>query len=93
MPKFDQRALEKELQKALAVEYAKSYCKENNLSVEKLKKQMFKLLGNECAFAQRSPVEPKGLVNDGDTMPMVTLIIRHEDEKLHIEETEYTKIF
>lgn len=93
MHKNNQRKIEKDFQKALAIEYAKDYCKENNLSIEKLQTQRFILSGNECAFAQPSDVKPNGLTNDGDTMPKVTLIIKFENQQLKIEETEYTKIF
>lgn len=93
MKKISQRELEREFQKALAIEYVKDYCKKNNLSVDKLHGQRFVLCGNECAFAQPSDVKPNGLINDGDTMPKVTLIIKFECEQLKIEETEYTKIF
>lgn len=93
MQKNSQRKIEQDFQKALAIEYVKDYCKKNNLSVEKLQGQRFILSGNECAFAQPSDVKPKGLVNDRDTMPKVTLIIKFECEQLKIEETEYTKVF
>lgn len=93
MQEYNQRKIEKELQKALAIEYAKNYSMEHNLSLQKLQTQRFILSGNECAFAQPSDVKPNGLINDGDTMPKVTLIIKMENEQLNIEETEYTKIF
>lgn len=93
MEKMNQRKMEKELQKKLAIAYVQSYCIENNLSVEKLQEQRFILSCNECAFAQPSDVKPNGLINDGNTMPKVTLIIKLEDGKLEIIETEYTKEF
>ena len=93
MKNDNQRKNEQKLQKALAIEYARSYCINNNLSVEKLENQRFFLLNNECAFAQPSNVKPDGLINDKETMPKVTLIIRFENEKLAIQETEYTKLY
>lgn len=93
MEKINQKKMERELQKALAIAYLINFCKENNLSLEKLQSQSFVLSGNECAFAQPSSTKQNGLSNDGDTMPMVTLIIKYEDEKLVIEETKYTKEF
>ncbi len=93
MQKNNQRKIEKEFQKALAIEYVKNYCIEHNLSLSKLQTQRFVLSGNECAFAQRSDEKPNGLINDGDTMPKVTLVIKFEDNQLRIEETEYTKVF
>lgn len=69
------------------------FCLENNLSLEKLQSQRFILACNECAFAQPSDVKPNGLVNDAETMPKVTLIVRCEDGQLKIEETEYTMEF
>lgn len=92
MQKNNQRKIEKEFQKALAIEYVKNYCIEHNLSLSKLQTQRFVLSGNECAFAQRSDEKPNGLINDGDTMPKVTLVIKFEDNQLRIEETEYTKV-
>lgn len=89
----NQRKIENELQKALAVAYVTSFCIENHLSLEKLQSQRFVLSSNECAFAQPSNVKTNGLINDAETMPKVTLIIRHEDGQLKIEETEYTKEF
>lgn len=85
--------LEEELERALAIEYVKDYCREHNLSLQKLQTQRFALSANECCFAQPSDVEPKGLTNDRDTMPKATLIIRFEDERLKIVETEYTALF
>ena len=91
--KNSQRKMENELQKALAIEYVKNFCMEQNLSLQKLQTQKFVLSGNECAFAQPSDITPVGLINDGATMPKVTLVIKYEDELLKIEETEYTKKF
>ncbi|MBR1815907.1 MAG: hypothetical protein IJ763_04325 [Lachnospiraceae bacterium] len=93
MKKDNQKNMERELLKALAIEYVKSYCIENGLSYEKLRSQSFIFTCNECAFAQISNIEPKGLINDAETMPKVTLIIRHENDCLKIIETEYTKEF
>lgn len=93
MEKNNQRKIERAFQKALAIEYAKGYCKQNNLSVEKLQKQRFTLVCNECSFEQ--PIEINSneyeYVIDGDPEPQVTLIITYENEKLQIEETKYTK--
>lgn len=85
--------MQEELEKALAVEYAKKYCIEHGLSIEKLQMQRFVLSANECCFAQPSGVKPKGLTNDKETMPKVTLIIKFVDGQLQIEETEYTVQF
>ena len=54
MEKTNQRKMEKELQKALAIAYVTPFCLENNLSLEKLQLQRFILSCNECAFAQPS---------------------------------------
>ena len=93
MEKINQRKMEKELQKALAIAYVTPFCLENNLSLEKLQSQRFILSCNECAFAQPSDAKSNGLVNDAETIPKVTLIVRHEAGQLKIEETEYTKVF
>lgn len=93
MEKINQRKMEKELQKALAIAYVTPFCLENNLSLEKLQLQRFILSCNECAFAQPSGAKPNGLDNDAETMPQVTLIVKYEAGQLKIEETEYTKEF
>lgn len=93
MEKLNQRKKEKELQKALAIAYVTPFCIENNLSLKKLQSQRFILSYNECAFAEPSGVKPNGLFNDAETMPKVTLIIKFEDGKLEIKETEHTKEF
>lgn len=38
-------------------------------------------------------VNQQTLINDGDTMPKVTLVIKYENDQLNIEETEYTKFY
>ncbi len=63
MQKRNQKIMEKELQKALAIEYVKNFCVEHNLSLQKLKAQRFILVGNECAFAQPSDMKPNGLIS------------------------------
>lgn len=95
MKKISQGEVEREFQKALAVEYVKNYCKENGLSIQKLRKQNFALCDNECAFYVQpiDYVKTDQLVIDGGLKPQVTLIIRHENEELQIEETEYTEVF
>ena len=71
MQRKSQWKMEEELEKALAVEYAKKYCIEHGLSIKKLQMQRFALSANECCFAQPSGVKPKGLTNDKETMPKV----------------------
>ena len=93
MGKSNQRTLEKEFQKALAIEYAKDYCIKNNLSIDKLHKQRFTLVCNACAFEQPMTIKTNDLIIDGDPKPQITLIIKHEDGQLKIEETQYTKEF
>ena len=84
---------ERLFQKAMAMESAKSYCKENGLSWELLKAQQFDLLGLTAVFSQPSDVKAQGLVNDVETMPKPTLIIRYQAGGLVFEQTEYTKQF
>lgn len=66
MEKISQRMMEKQLQKALAIEYVRNNYKQNEISVDKLKMQKFILSCNECAFAQPSSVKPQGLINDNN---------------------------
>ena len=86
-----QKKLELEVQRALALEAAKSYCKENGLSVDKLRNQRFIIINSTAAFGQPSDVVPDGLMNDIATQPKPTLIFRLEDGELIIEETEHTR--
>lgn len=82
---------QEKLQRAVVLEYVKDYCTDNGLSLDKLKQQQFYWIYGEAFFAQPSGVEPKGLTNDMDTMPMPTLIIKMDDDMLKIEQTEYTQ--
>lgn len=91
MAKIDKWKIEKKLQRALAIDFVSEYCNNNNLSIEKLKKQRFELSYEECGFFQPSDVKPEGLTNDIDTMPILTLVIKLEDEQLLIIETPDTK--
>lgn len=79
------------LQKALAFEVAKDYCKKNNLSLEKLKDQRIEIIKSTLFFSQSRNIQPDGLKNDLDTMPIPTLIITTDGDGLKIEQTEYTK--
>lgn len=93
MEKMKQRQMERDFQKALVIEYVKDYFKENNLSIKKLQKQRFTLVCNECAFEQPNDIKSDQFIIDGEPKPQITLIIKYEKGELHIEETEYTKIF
>lgn len=93
MEKVSKIKLENALQRALAIQFVQGYCKENNLSLNKLKEEQFYLMYNECLFAHSSDIEPDGLLNDMETIPKVTLVIKHENNILFIEQTEYTKEF
>ena len=81
---------EKELARAMAFEVASRYCRENGLSVEKLKSQRCESFENMAWFAQPSDVKPNGLLNDMQTMPRPTLILKSQDGKLIVEQTEHT---
>lgn len=82
---------EKSLQRLLAIEYVKDYCMQKDFSLEKLKAQRFELSYHECGFFQSSDTTALGLLNDQETMPKATLIIKNENGELVICETEYTK--
>ena len=82
---------EKSLQRLLAIEYVKDYCMQKGFSLEKLKAQRFELSYHECGFFQSSDTTALGLINDQETMPKATLIIKNENGELMICETEYTK--
>ena len=93
MKKINKIEIGKKLQKELAIGYLQNYCKQNKLSLEKLKNEMFQLSYNQCGFFHPSDVVPDGLVNDVDTLPKTTLVIKYEDGGLVIEQTNYTKEF
>ena len=93
MEKMNKWKTEAELQRALAIEFVRNYCKENDLSIDKLMNEIFHLSYNECGFAHPSEIKPDGLKNDIETQPKATLVIKHEKGELFIEQTEYTKEF
>ena len=84
---------EKELAKAMAFDVAARYCKENGLSVEKLRTQQFDLFADIACFSQPSGVKPEGLTNDLKTQPYPTLILKAQNGKLVVEQTEHTHKF
>lgn len=91
MKKVSKIELERELEKALAIEFLYDYCKKNKLSVAKLKREIFNLSYNQCGFFHSSEVKQNGLLNDIETQPKPTLTIEYKDGKLTVKETEYTK--
>lgn len=93
MKRVDKWNTERELQRALAIEFVRDYCKENKISIEKLEKEIFDLSYQVCGFLHQSDIEPDGLLNDMETMPKPTLTIRYGNNKLSIEQTEFTKEF
>lgn len=85
--------MEREFQKALAIEYLKEYLKENNLSINKLQTQRFFMVCNECAFEQPNDVMAEDYVIDGGDKSIITLIMKYENGEIRVEQTEYTKEF
>lgn len=79
------------MQRALSLEVAKSFCQSNGLSFDKLKEQRFDFIYGTAIFSQPSGIEPKGLTNDRETMPLPTLIIKNIDGNIIFEKTEYTQ--
>ncbi len=77
------------LQKALAKEYAISYCKKKGYSIDKLSKQRIDIVMGRIVFSQPSGIKPQGLLNDMDTIPTPTLVISFNGKELSIEETEH----
>ena len=91
MKKVDKRCIERELQKALALEFVKDFCKQKGYSWEKLSCQKFEVSYNECAFFHKSDIPQRGLTNDIETLPQIILLIKLVNGKLLVEETQYTK--
>jgi hypothetical protein len=83
--------LDADSQKLAFLEVAKAYCNQHGLSFEKLRKQRFSLIYGEGYFGQPSEVKPNGLMNDLDTQPKTTLIIKNENGRLVVSETEHAR--
>lgn len=88
MPRYSEET--QALQRALATEFAKDYCRKNGLSVNKLAQQRFSIISGSAYFLQPSNVIPNGLMNDRETMPTPTLVIHLENGHLKVEPTEHT---
>ena len=92
MKAVDRKQLEEtRLQRALALEVARPFCKQHGYSFEKLKEQRFFFNYGTAAFAQPTGIKPNGLLNDMKTMPLPTLIIKSDGENLTVETTEHTE--
>ena len=78
------------LRKAMAVELAREYCKKHGYALDKLQSQRYLELPSCVCFAQPSGVKPNGLMNDRETMPFPTLVIKLVDGQLAFETTEHT---
>lgn len=88
---IQQRDAERDLQKVMALNLLKPYCQEHGLSFEKMKKQKFEFINGVAFFLQPSEVKPIGLMNDMETMPMPTLILKIVNGDIVFEQTEHTK--
>lgn len=91
MKKVNKRCIERELQKALALEFVKEFCKQKGYSLEKLSCQKFEVSYDECAFFHNSDIPQQGLTNDIETLPQIVLLIKLVNGNLLVEETQYTK--
>ena len=79
------------IQRALALAYAKPFCKEKGFSFEKLEKQRFIAMQESVIFAAPSNVKPDGLRNDIETQPIPTLLVKLKDGKIVCEATEHAE--
>ena len=86
----EKREAEQRLGRAMALKIAEAYCMEHGYSMEKVREQRFFLMYDETIFAQPRGVEPDGLTNDMDTMPLPTLIITVDKGELVVRTTEHT---
>lgn len=89
--RFTQMRQEKELAKAMAFDVAARYCRDNGLSVEKLRTQRFEWLTDIACFMQPTGIKPDGLLNDLQTQPYPTLLLKSKNGNLIVEQTEHTK--
>ena len=80
----------KQLIRVLALEQARAYCEKHKLSFPLLEKQRFDVILDSAIFSQPSAARPNGLANDMDTMPLPTLIIQFDGEKVTVSSTEHT---
>lgn len=86
----EKREAEQRLGRAMALRIAEAYCAQHGYSVEKVRKQRFFLMYDEAIFAQPRGVEPDGLTNDRDTMPLPTLILTVDKGELVVRTTGHT---
>ena len=73
-----------------AEDFLRSYCEEKGYSYEKLMSPK-RGWGESLGFGVSNGVKPNGLLNDLDTLPLITLVVRRDGEGFIAEETEYTK--
>ena len=78
--------------------FVKNYCRDNNLSLEKLSKLKVDYLPDRLVFLQPSNIKPKGnLANDIDTQakPILGVVIKLESDNISViacEKTDYTNL-
>lgn len=70
-----------------ARERARTYCKENGLSVEKLNEKPVCYSPDELAFLDFPDIEADGLRNDMETLGFPVLIVNKNYEVLETEKT------
>ena len=70
---------------------ARRYCNENGLSVDALDKQILSIGDGEGVFSQMKDVFANCLVDDMNTLPDVTLIVKKVNGNYVVKETEYTR--
>jgi hypothetical protein len=78
------------IDKVKLYDFLEIYCKENNLSFEKLKSQQ-RGIGSYALFGYPRNIEANGLLNDIDTQPYPTLLVEPKDDTFIVIKTEYTK--
>ena len=86
----EKREAEQRVGRAMALRIAEAYCMEHGYSMEKVREQRFFLMYDEAIFAQPRGVEPDGLTNDRDTMPLPTLILTVDKGELVVRTTGHT---
>lgn len=79
-----------DLRKEMALQLASEFCGSHGYSSKRLQAQRYCELPGCVCFAQPSGVKPNGLMNDKETMPLPTLIIKLVDGKLVFETTEHS---
>lgn len=83
----------KMLQNNEILSFLEEYCKEKNIPIERIEKQLHTIGKDIAIFCVQNPdaPAPDGHANDIEILMLPTLYVRKTDMGLKIEETQYTE--